>query len=160
MTVNTKLDILLKAVLDVLPEGKREQLLESLEENQGTMTVDEIEDETKQFLVEIGMNPAHTGFRAAARAIAMAVETPDIVSRATKVLYPEVGKHIGHTGTQTERAIRHAVEKWFEVAKIEEIRKLFPVVNWERGKVANTHFISRCAYIMKQRIERTGGKKC
>lgn len=70
-----------------------------------------LEGQVTAILHELGV-PAHLrGYHYLRQAVIYAVNTPEISTAFTKILYPAVGKCFGSTGEQVERSIRTAIEQ-------------------------------------------------
>lgn len=97
-------------------------------------------------LLEIGI-PSHIkGYRYVRRAIELAVRDRKCVEAVTKVLYPDVAKEYGTTGSRVERAIRHAIECAWDRGDLEALEKYFGnTVSRNKGKPTNSEFIAMIA---------------
>lgn len=94
----------------IAPGGARSK---SLDERIATM-----------FLV-IGM-PAHIkGYQFLREAVKMVMESPDMINRITKELYPGIAHKFNTTSSKVERAIRHAIEVAWGRGRIEVINQVF-----------------------------------
>lgn len=76
----------------------------------------------------------------------MAVETPDVVNKITKELYPNIANKFETTASKVERAIRHAIEVAWNRGRIENINSLFGIkVYGSHEKPTNGEFIALLA---------------
>ena len=55
----------------------------------------------------------------------MVLDTPDLMGRITKELYPGIARHFGTTSSKVERAIRHAIEVAWNRGRIEALDEAF-----------------------------------
>ena len=70
-----------------------------------------------------------------------------VIQIITKQLY-QLGA-AGTSGTQVERAMRHAIEVTWEKGNLEQLNHLFPYeVDAEKGKPTNSSFIAKMADII------------
>lgn len=76
------------------------------------------------FLI-IGM-PAHIkGYQFLREAVKMVMDSPDMINRITKELYPGIAHKFNTTSSKVERAIRHAIEVAWGRGRIEVINQVF-----------------------------------
>ena len=101
-----------------------------------------------EFLRNVGIPANIRGYRYVRCAIMMAYNNPEYVEAITKILYPEVAKKFGTTGSRVERSIRHGIEVAWLRADIEELSSIF---NWSinKGKPTNSEFIAFSAEYLK-----------
>ena len=92
---------------------------------------------------ELGV-PAHIkGYQYLREAIILTVNTPDMMSSVTKVLYPTVAKTFSTTASRVERAIRHAIEVAWDRGDIDVLSSYFGyTIQNSRGKPTNSEFIA------------------
>ncbi len=92
---------------------------------------------------ELGV-PAHIkGYQYLREAIILTVNSPDMMSSVTKVLYPTVAKSFGTTPSRVERAIRHAIEVAWDRGDIDVLSSYFGyTIQNSRGKPTNSEFIA------------------
>lgn len=100
---------------------------------------------TSIFLV-VGI-PAHIkGYHYLREAIKMVIETPTLINRITKELYPGIAKRFDATPSKVERAIRHAIEVAWARGKIENINQVFDFnIYSKHDKPTNGEFIALVA---------------
>lgn len=92
---------------------------------------------------ELGV-PAHIkGYQYLREAIVLTVNSPDMMSSVTKVLYPTVAKAFSTTASRVERAIRHAIEVAWDRGDIDVLSAYFGyTIQTSRGKPTNSEFIA------------------
>ena len=92
---------------------------------------------------ELGV-PAHIkGYQYLREAILLTVNSPDMMSSVTKVLYPTVAKTFSTTASRVERAIRHAIEVAWDRGDIDVLSSYFGyTIQNSRGKPTNSEFIA------------------
>ena len=92
---------------------------------------------------ELGV-PAHIkGYQYLREAITLTVNSPDMMSSVTKVLYPTVAKTFSTTASRVERAIRHAIEVAWDRGDIDVLSSYFGyTIQNSRGKPTNSEFIA------------------
>lgn len=95
---------------------------------------------------QIGV-PAHIkGYQYLRYAIILSMETPDMISSVTKVLYPEIAKKFSTTASRVERAIRHAIEVAWDRGDVDVLASYFGyTIQSSRGKPTNSEFIAMIA---------------
>ncbi len=95
---------------------------------------------------ELGV-PAHIkGYQYIREAIILTVNSPDMMSSVTKVLYPTVAKTFSTTASRVERAIRHAIEVAWDRGDIDVLSSYFGyTIQNSRGKPTNSEFIAMIA---------------
>lgn len=91
--------------------------------------------------------PAHIkGYYYLREGIRMVYETPALINRITKELYPGIAKHFNTSPSKVERAIRHAIEVAWTRGKIENINQLFGYkIYSQNDKPTNGEFIALVA---------------
>ena len=91
--------------------------------------------------------PAHIkGYAFLREAVKMVVETPDLINRITKELYPGIGKRFNTSASKVERAIRHAIEVAWSRGRIDTLNKAFGCkVATKEDKPTNGEFIAMIA---------------
>ena len=95
-------------------------------------------------LLDFGIPDRLIGFPALVEAIMLYLDDNTVIHRTSKSLYPAVAKKFGKNASQTERAIRHAIEVGFSRADTETVKKYFAnTVNPNKGKSTNCEFIAR-----------------
>lgn len=76
----------------------------------------------------------------------MVIETPDIINRITKELYPGIGRRFNTTASKVERAIRHAIEVAWSRGRIDTLNRAFGCkVASKEDKPTNGEFIAMIA---------------
>lgn len=55
----------------------------------------------------------------------MVLDTPDLINRITKELYPGIARRFNTSASQVERAIRHAIEVAWGRGRIEVLNQVF-----------------------------------
>ena len=115
-----------------------------------------LERDVTGMLHKIGV-PAHIkGYQYIRDAITLVVANMDLLSAATKELYPTVAAMNGTTPSRVERAIRHAIELAWNRGKLETLNSLFGyTIQNDKGKPTNSEFIAIIAD--KLRLERKVG---
>ena len=105
-----------------------------------------LETDVTQMLHEIGI-PAHIkGYQYLRDAIIMSVQDAEMLSSATKILYPTIAKRHQTTSSRVERAIRHAIEVAWSRGKMDTLNELFGyTVNGGKGKPTNSEFVALIA---------------
>lgn len=95
---------------------------------------------------QIGV-PAHIkGYQYLRYAIILSIESPEMISSVTKVLYPEIAKKFSTTASRVERAIRHAIEVAWDRGDVDVLSSYFGyTIQSSRGKPTNSEFIAMIA---------------
>ena len=94
-------------------------------------------------LLFLGVPASLKGFNYLKTAMQYVYEEPDYIESITKRLYPEVARKYGTTASRVERAIRHAIERAYDNADIEDLQHMFGnAVSMHKGKPTNSEFIS------------------
>lgn len=97
----------------------------------------------RQLLIELGMQPHLVGFIYTARAIDKVCNEPLLLRKVTSQLYPAIAQEYQTTATRVERAIRHAIERTFDLITTETVEKVFGnTIEFRRGKPTNAQFIA------------------
>lgn len=94
-----------------------EMLMSEVPEGTESGTVGIGEKEVVEYLLNIGLSPALSGFRYATTAVMIWLDTYATKGHhcsMTKEVYPKVAKEYGTTASRVERAMRHAVERMVE----------------------------------------------
>lgn len=98
--------------------------------------------------------PAHIkGYHYLREGIKMVYNSPTMINRITKELYPSIAKFFNTSPSKVERAIRHAIEVAWTRGKIENINQLFGYNIYSKNdKPTNGEFIALVAdkLIMEQ----------
>lgn len=84
-----------------------------------------IDERIATMFLTIGM-PAHIkGYQFLREAVKMVMDSPDMINRITKELYPGIAHHFNTTSSKVERAIRHAIEVAWGRGRIDVINQVF-----------------------------------
>lgn len=110
---------------------------------------DQVREQLIRYFEQMGVPPHYKGYRYLLEAVCLAYSDPSWLNGITKRLYPAVGSRFGTSGTQVERAMRHAIEVTWEKGNLEQLNHLFPYeVDAEKGKPTNSSFIAKMADII------------
>ncbi len=103
---------------------------------------------------QIGV-PAHIkGYQYLRYAIILSMESPDMISSVTKVLYPTVAKKFATTASRVERAIRHAIEVAWDRGDVDVLSSYFGyTIQSSRGKPTNSEFIAMIADKLRLKLK-------
>lgn len=104
------------------------------------------EEKIANLFLTVGI-PAHIkGYQYLREAVRITIETPDVMGRITKELYPGIARHFGTTASKVERAIRHAIEVAWNRGRIDALDEAFGrnVCSLD-DKPTNGEFIALCA---------------
>ncbi len=118
-----------------------------LKEGPGQNTgYNQLDDKITNIFISVGI-PAHIkGYQFLREAIKMAVDSPDVINKITKELYPNIATKYETSASKVERAIRHAIEVAWNRGRIENINSLFGVkVYSNNDKPTNGEFIALIA---------------
>lgn len=104
---------------------------------------------------ELGV-PAHIkGYQYLREAIILTVNSPDMMSSVTKVLYPTVAKTFSTTASRVERAIRHAIEVAWDRGDIDVLSSYFGyTIQNSRGKPTNSEFIAMISDKLRLKLKK------
>ncbi len=104
---------------------------------------------------ELGV-PAHIkGYQYLRMAIMLTVNSPDMMSSVTKVLYPTVAKQFATTPSRVERAIRHAIEVAWDRGDIDVLNSYFGyTIQNSRGKPTNSEFIAMISDKLRLKLKK------
>lgn len=154
MTINDKVDLLIKYVLeqDLKEVEKLENRLRvAIGEPLNPPSVFDAEDAIRNIFSEFGITEFIKGYKYAVCAIKLVVDDPSLIDEITGKLYPAVAIEMEDNEKNAERRIRHVVEYIFHRCDEETIKKYFGnTVNPETGKVTNGEFIARIAYTVRR----------
>ena len=91
--------------------------------------------------------PAHIkGYQYLREAVKMVIETPGLINRITKELYPGIARRFGTSASKVERAIRHAIEVAWSRGRIDTLNRAFGCkVATREDKPTNGEFIAMIA---------------
>lgn len=111
-----------------------------------TQRVQSLDERLSSLFLTIGI-PAHIkGYSFLREAVKMVIETPDVINRITKELYPGIGKRFDTSASKVERAIRHAIEVAWSRGRIESLNRAFGCkVCSKEDKPTNGEFIAMIA---------------
>lgn len=88
-------------------------------------TVKSLDERITNVFLTIGI-PAHIrGYQYLREAVRMVLETPDMINRITKELYPGIAKKFNTSSSKVERAIRHAIEVAWGRGRIDVLNQIF-----------------------------------
>lgn len=84
-----------------------------------------VDERITSVFLTIGI-PAHIkGYQFLREGVKMVLETPDMINRITKELYPGIARRFNTTASKVERAIRHAIEVAWGRGRIEVLNQVF-----------------------------------
>ena len=85
-------------------------------------TLDEL---TANMFLTIGV-PAHIkGYQYLRTGVQLVVESPEMINRITKELYPTIARRFNTSSSKVERAIRHAIEVAWARGRIDVLNQVF-----------------------------------
>ena len=94
--------------------------------------------------------PVHPGREALSRAVALAWRDHECLRNLRANLYPGAGGPLGLTAAQTERAIRHVIERAWRVGDIDEQQRIFgDTIDAGRGRPTCGEMIARLADVLR-----------
>lgn len=147
--VQTKkqMDLLTRLVLSEDAE-ERAELAEKL---RGLLSKEKDPKTTiRSVLREIGVPSNILGYGYLIRAIEMQMESK-VPLDFTKGCYMGIGQEFGTTGSRVERAIRHGIERAWEVGDYDTLTRYFGnSIDPNRGKPTNSQFITRIAEAVQE----------
>ena len=112
-----------------------------------------VEGEIMDVLREIGALAHLCGYPYAVHAISLAAEDyTKYIGSITSVLYPEVAIAFDTTACRVERAIRHLIERSFDIGDVDALTKYFGSTYIIKGKVTNSEFIATLANVIRRRM--------
>lgn len=84
-----------------------------------------LDERVASIFLTVGI-PAHIkGYQFLREGVKMVMETPDMINRITKELYPGIARKFSTTSSKVERAIRHAIEVAWSRGRIEVLNQVF-----------------------------------
>ena len=84
-----------------------------------------LEERIANLFLTVGI-PAHIkGYQFLREAVKMVMESPELMGRITKELYPGIAHHFGATSSKVDRAIRHAIEVAWNRGRVEALDEAF-----------------------------------
>ena len=85
----------------------------------------------------------------------LSVDSPEMMSSVTRVLYPTVAKKYGTTSSRVERAIRHAIEVAWDRGDIDVLNSYFGyTIQNSRGKTTNSEFIAMISDRLRLKLKK------
>lgn len=109
-----------------------------------------LEARCSETLLFLGVPASLKGFNYLKTAMQYVYEKPTYIEAITTCLYPEVARKHGTTASRVERAIRHAIERAYDNADIEDLQHMLGnTVSMHKGKPTNSEFISIIVERMK-----------
>lgn len=111
-----------------------------------------LEQTIELLLLNTGMPTHIKGYRFAVTGIRLILEKPELADGITKWLYPEIARIHNSTPCRVERAIRHGIEVAWSRGDLNVLYDYFRnTVSGSRGKPTNSEFLTRMAYITRDR---------
>lgn len=140
---------LLRPVDLVVLEKRIRQLVKPLDPvGSNTLTLQQVEEICMGYFERLGIPPHFKGYRYLVEGIWLAAVHPEWLSSVTQHLYPAIGQRFAVSGAQVERAMRYALEVAWSRGNVEELYRLFPYVQEDRGKPTNSEFISKMVQLV------------
>jgi two-component system response regulator (stage 0 sporulation protein A) len=88
-------------------------------------TIKSMEERITSVFLQIGI-PAHIkGYQFLREAVKMVIDSPDMINRITKELYPGIARKFNTSSSKVERAIRHAIEVAWGRGRIDVLNQVF-----------------------------------
>lgn len=115
--------VVVERIVDMLGIKTEEEKV--INEVQVKSRIYNIDETISNMFTTIGIPPHIKGFAYLREGIKMAVETPSIINRVTKELYPKIGEKFATTSSKVERAIRHAIDVCWSKGRADSLRFLF-----------------------------------
>ena len=115
----------------------------------------DLEETVSDIMHELGV-PAHIkGYQYLRTSIMLSVDSPEMMSSVTRVLYPTVAKKYGTTSSRVERAIRHAIEVAWDRGDIDVLNSYFGyTIQNSRGKPTNSEFIAMISDRLRLKLKK------
>lgn len=115
----------------------------------------ELEDAAAEELKMLGV-PFHiSGFKVLEQAIVLCLRNVDMMRNMCTEFYPAVGKMVGMTDKNAERAMRYAITVCFDRGDWELLEKYFGgTICSGRGKATNSEFISIVADRIRRKLRK------
>lgn len=111
-----------------------------------------VEQTIEQLLLNTGMPTHIKGYRFTVTGIRLILEQPELADGITKWLYPEIARIHNSTPCRVERAIRHGIEVAWSRGDLSVLYDYFRnSVDGSRGKPTNSEFLTRMAYLTRDR---------
>lgn len=110
-----------------------------------------VENETDRVLLDLGFDIGKGRYRSVYAAVMFIHDNPDCYM--TKMVYPAVAKHLGGTVTQTEKAIRDAIQAAWKNGNRHIWDTYFPYGKNGKGTYpSNEQFLTRIANLLRQQV--------
>lgn len=107
----------------------------------------------EQLLLNAGMPTHIRGYRYASTGIRLLLEEPELADAITKQLYPRIAKLHDSTPSRVERGIRHGIEVAWSRGDLAVLYDYFRnTVSGYKGKPTNSEFLTRMAYIARDKL--------
>lgn len=104
-------------------------------------------------LRDLGVPEHLSGYLYLVEAIELVIMDPSYLRRITTALYPDVAKKYRSTPSQTERAIRHAIETAWSRCDLDTLSYYFGnTVSPVKGKPVNSEFIACVSNAIRQEV--------
>lgn len=142
--------------------GTLRTVIENDEEPKPSVSVSAVTDTTpreidermvKKLLKEMGVPLNIKGYRYLSSAIVSLSKEKGM--KISLGLYPKVAREFATTGSRVERAIRHAVERTFEIGNYDVINEVFGTkVSATKGKLTNSEFMYVCIEYLEELMAR------
>jgi len=139
-------DVLSQRIYDLMKKPDRKNNSQGIALSPKSGALMSVDEEITSIFLTIGI-PAHIkGYHFLRQAVKLVIDSPDMINRITKELYPAVAKHFDTSPSKVERAIRHAIEVAWTRGKIEKINQIFGYnIYNKRDKPTNGEFIALIA---------------
>lgn len=133
-----------------LAKARVQEILDGISGKKADRKLLPVEHRINSILLELGVPNSIKGHDLLACAIKIVVESPNMIHRMTRDLYPEVAKRFRGTPSRAERAIRHAIEVSISRSDYETICRYFGnTISPDKGKPTNGEFIARIADVVR-----------
>lgn len=115
-------DLLYKRVQEAGTYSRETSVVMSIPTAINQKTLDEL---TANMFLTIGI-PAHIkGYQYLRTGVQLVVESPEMINRITKELYPTIARRFNTSSSKVERAIRHAIEVAWARGRIDVLNQVF-----------------------------------
>ena len=115
-------DLLYKRVQEAGTYSRETSVVMSIPTAINQKTLDEL---TANMFLTIGV-PAHIkGYQYLRTGVQLVVESPEMINRITKELYPTIARRFNTSSSKVERAIRHAIEVAWARGRIDVLNQVF-----------------------------------
>lgn len=141
-------------VLQTMIKKDEESSVVTTSKNAESAAPKEIDERmVRKFLKAIGVPMNLKGYRYICSAVVHLSREKGM--KISLALYPMVAKEFGTTGSRVERAIRHAVERTFEVGNYDAMNEIFgPKVCASKGKLTNSEFMYATVEYLEDQLNR------